>query len=198
MISVVDLVIGLLGGVRATFFALLASALLVTTLVGCERLALEKANHRADNESHAAQLHLQLAKNTEARAQAAEEALRMADQYNRIAAETQRKNDEARNETNRLIADLRNGNLRLRKSLDSAIASAKGQGPGAGSGVSDGSEATDLPVSNAAFLLRIGAEADEVVRQLTECQAIVAADRGQASPDTNQSPHALSEENHSP
>ena len=160
MIPALDFVIGLLGGVRSTFFALLASVLLVTSLIGCERLALEKANHRADNESHAAQMQLQVTQNTVARAQAAEEALQMAAHYNQIAAETQRNNDEARKQTDRLVADLRGGNLRLRKSLDSALAATEGQGDGTSPGVSDGSEATDLSVPNAAFLLRVGAEAD--------------------------------------
>lgn len=49
--------------------------------------------------------------------------------------------------------------------------------PDAGAGRRDGEAGAELSAAASEFLLRIAGEADDVVRQLTACQAVVAADR---------------------
>jgi prophage endopeptidase len=79
---------------------------------------------------------------------------------------------EANNEQTRIIADLRSGNLRLRKRLASS------SGPvAAGAGASDAAAQPGLQEQDAEFLVRLAGEADDVVRQLSACQSIIQIDR---------------------
>lgn len=76
------------------------------------------------------------------------------------------------------VAALRSGALRVRPAASCPAAGKPGvPAPAAGPGVGDGSQASGLSDANAQFLLRLGQRADDVVRQLAECQAVVAADR---------------------
>lgn len=103
-----------------------------------------------------------------------------------IDTKHQQEMNDAKLKTDQIISDLRNGTLRLRNALDVA-ASAIQRLPGtpAAPGVSDGSQASGLSGGNAEFLLRKGGDADDIVRELDECQAVVIADRvklGQPAP----------------
>lgn len=82
-----------------------------------------------------------------------------------------KENTDALAERDGLLADLRAGNVRLRDKFrcpDRRLPAAPG--PAAGS---DGAEGGGLSVTDAQFLVRLGAEADDVARQLTACQAIL-------------------------
>lgn len=87
------------------------------------------------------------------------------------------KNEKAAHD--RTVADLRSGALKLRIELarrEGADGSASGT-PGAGSGGCDGAAYGELSPAAAGFLVGLASEADEVVHQLTACQADLTADR---------------------
>lgn len=80
---------------------------------------------------------------------------------------------------NRVVADLRTGDLRLYVPVARA-----GDGGGGGSGAAaaatgerDGEARAELSGAAAEFLVGLASEANEVVEQLTACQAVVIADR---------------------
>lgn len=81
----------------------------------------------------------------------------------------------------RAIAALRSGDLRLRI----PVACPEGAGgsttaaPGPGAIGRDGETRAELSVQASEFFVGLTNEADEVVRQLTACQAVVIADRKQ-------------------
>lgn len=82
----------------------------------------------------------------------------------------------------RAVAELRRGDIRLRVPV--AVGACPGPAAGAGAatagpgpGASDGQARAELSFSAAEFLVGLASEADEVVHQLSACQAIVAADR---------------------
>ncbi|WP_416242773.1 lysis system i-spanin subunit Rz [Azospira sp. APE16] len=81
----------------------------------------------------------------------------------------------------RAIADIRSGDLRLRI----PVACPEGAGgsttaaPGPGAIGRDGETRAELSVQASEFLIGLASEADEVVLQLTACQAVVIADRKQ-------------------
>lgn len=79
----------------------------------------------------------------------------------------------------RVVADLRSGALRLRVHLASSqTAGGRGTGAvGSGPGGCDAATGGELSGPAAEFFVGLASEADEVVHQLTACQAIVAADR---------------------
>lgn len=81
-------------------------------------------------------------------------------------------------ERDAVIADLRAGNIRLR---DRNATRQPGAGGTPGSPTSprqcDGAEAGELSGPTSEFLIGLMAEADEVVKQLTACQAVIRADR---------------------
>ncbi len=80
--------------------------------------------------------------------------------------------------TNNLVADLRAGTVRLRKSLAAAETRALTAGAtGNTTGLGDAARGTGLQQADAEFLLREAGRADQVVIQLGACQAIVEADR---------------------
>lgn len=77
--------------------------------------------------------------------------------------------ENARKDMDRTIADLRSGNLRLRRDLAKAVCVSSDQGAGS----REGEAATRLLREAGERVIRIGREADAVVRQLTACQAVV-------------------------
>jgi hypothetical protein len=81
----------------------------------------------------------------------------------------------------RAVADLRSGALRLRIPV-ACPDGAGGSGiatPGPGTVGRDGETRAELSVQASEFLVGLASEADEVVHQLTACQAVVIADRKQ-------------------
>lgn len=85
----------------------------------------------------------------------------------------------AKRETDAALAAVRSGELRLRDRFTCNSSTASGSVPETGAGPRVGDDATPsgLQVADAAVLVQRAADADEVVRQLTACQAIVRADR---------------------
>lgn len=81
----------------------------------------------------------------------------------------------------RVIADLRSGALRLRVPVTCAISTAGDSTAAAGASAAgrDGETRAELSGAAAEFLVGLASEADEVVHQLTACQAVVTADRKQ-------------------
>ena len=100
------------------------------------------------------------------------------------AAAAQFKKDlhDVRTQKDGVIADLRSGRLRLRVPVVAAASAACGAGgasteAGAGAAGGDGEARAELSGAAAEFLVSFASEADAVVRQLSACQAVVAADR---------------------
>ncbi|MDH0048595.1 lysis system i-spanin subunit Rz [Comamonas terrigena] len=101
-----------------------------------------------------------------------------------IAAQHQKDLKDARTEKDRVIADLRARNLRLRiPVVTTASAACRGGGAGSEAGPStgqrDGEATAELSDAAAEFLVGLASEADDVARQLSACQAVVIADRQQ-------------------
>lgn len=94
----------------------------------------------------------------------------------RADAEYQRGVEDGKATTDRLIADLRSGNLRLHANVKAARVSAANEFT-RGAGVGYAKARAELSAADSEFLLRIGGEADEVTKQLGACQAILNADR---------------------
>nr|WP_314710603.1 lysis system i-spanin subunit Rz [uncultured Comamonas sp.] len=101
-----------------------------------------------------------------------------------IAVQHQQDLKHVRTEKDRVIADLRARNLRLRiPTFSASNATCSGSGAvseaGAGTGQRDGEESAELSGAAAEFLVGLTSEADDVVWQLSACQAVVLADRKQ-------------------
>lgn len=101
-----------------------------------------------------------------------------------IATQHQKDLKDARTEKDRVIADLRARNLRLRVPVvatASAACSGGSAGPeaGPGAGQRDGETTAELSEAAAEFFVGLASEADDVARQLSACQAVVIADRQQ-------------------
>lgn len=97
----------------------------------------------------------------------------------RISATYQEQLQHEKTSRDRTVADLRSGALRLRIELarrQTAGGSATGDA-GASSGGCDGAALGELSDAAAEFLVDLTAEADDVVHQLTACQATLVADR---------------------
>jgi len=80
-------------------------------------------------------------------------------------------NENLTNEKDRLLADLRDATVRLRRRFTCPAASVPGI-PGTPAG-SDGAPQSGLLISDAEFLVRLAAEADARVNQLTACQNVL-------------------------
>lgn len=106
------------------------------------------------------------AANTEKRQQAANAA---------ALATLQQENKDAQRRLNNDIAALRTGNLKLRESLRAPRCGVS-EAP-AGAGGSDDPGVAYVSREGQEFFLRLGADADRVVRKLTACQAILSAER---------------------
>jgi hypothetical protein len=94
-----------------------------------------------------------------------------------IAAQHQQEMQDAKAQTDKTLADLRDGNLRLRSRLAAATSDQHLPGAAAGSSGSDPSQSTGLQPADVQFLVQLAADADDAVRQLNACQAVVADDR---------------------
>lgn len=87
------------------------------------------------------------------------------------------KQDESK-KRDRVIADLRAERVRLRDPGSPSPTGGSGNGITTGTSKCDGEARGFLSNETAEFLVRLTGEADEVVHQLTECQAVVMSDRG--------------------
>lgn len=78
-----------------------------------------------------------------------------------------------------IIAGLRGGTFRLRIPVASPVPTYGGaaSGVGASTGGCDGGTRAELSVEASEFLVGLTSEADEVVKQLGKCQAVIKADR---------------------
>lgn len=94
-----------------------------------------------------------------------------------VSADYQRKLQENVNAKDRVIAGLRDGSRKLFVSARCPNAGGVVSGAPAGAGGRDGDARAELSGSAAEFLVAIASEADAVVRQLSACQAVIAADR---------------------
>lgn len=83
--------------------------------------------------------------------------------------------------SNRTIADLRAGTVRLRSDIaaNEFAASVRLPSVAAGTGQRHAAQGVGLRIADAEFLVRTADEADQVADQLRACQAVVRADRGQ-------------------
>ncbi|CNK23738.1 Bacteriophage lysis protein [Yersinia frederiksenii] len=82
--------------------------------------------------------------------------------------------NDGKKQTDRLVADLRSGNLRLSAAVKAGACGSTNTTAGGVSG-NDAEARAELSTANSEFLLRIGGEADEVVKQLRMCQATVTS-----------------------
>lgn len=84
-------------------------------------------------------------------------------------------------EKDRVIADLRRGNLRLHIAVTSPVSAAgdSATAPGTRAARCDGETRGELSLEASEFLVGLASESDEVAHQLTACQAVVNADRKQ-------------------
>jgi hypothetical protein len=83
--------------------------------------------------------------------------------------------------SNRTIADLRAGTVRLRSDIaaNEFAASVRLPSAAAGTGQRAAAQGVGLRLADAELLVRTADEADQVADQLRACQAVVRADRGQ-------------------
>jgi FtsZ-interacting cell division protein ZipA len=93
------------------------------------------------------------------------------------------KQDESK-KRDRVITDLRAERIRLRDPGSTSPTSNPGNGITAPTGKCDGEARGFLSNETAEFLVSLTGEADEVVHQLTECQAVVMSDRGMTAKQT--------------
>lgn len=94
-----------------------------------------------------------------------------AQQYIAAVDNLTKANETLNDEKDRVLADLRSANLRLRRRFTCPASSVSvSPGPAAGG---DGTETSGLLVEDAEFLVRLAAEADARVNQLTACQAVL-------------------------
>lgn len=99
------------------------------------------------------------------------------------AIDQQHQQDIANREaiSNRTIADLRAGTVRLRSDIaaNEFAASVRLPSAAASTGQRNAAAGVGLRIADAEFLVRTADEADQVADQLRACQAVVRADRGQ-------------------
>lgn len=102
-----------------------------------------------------------------------------ADAIAAISAQYQKDLSHEKATKDSVIADLRSGVRRLRIELASphATGGSDGSQVGASAGRCDGSAYGELSGPASEFLVGLASEADEVVHQLTACQAMVIKDR---------------------
>ncbi len=140
--------------------------------VNAERVAWQKAENKA----------LQA---TLADLQATQEKLRAAErnhaaQLNAVSQNYQEQLTNEKQKLNSAIASYRAGTISLRDkhaASDAPACAGFAAEIGTGAGRRDATEGAQLSQPLAEFLIGLASEADEVVQQLTACQAIVNADR---------------------
>jgi hypothetical protein len=159
----------LLGGYRATAFALLA----VLAVAACFFLrANEAADHlRADAAEQRAQSLASDLRDTKA-ALSAERAQRAAAET--IAAKYEQDKSNAQAASDRVVADLRAGRERFRSLWAECASRPAGGVPGAPAGASEPDGQADDRAASAGRIVRAAAECDAQVRGL---QALIRADR---------------------
>jgi len=121
----------------------------------------------------------------------AQEAAKQAEAYGRererihvdemaaISAQHEQEKLHALAEKDAVIAGLRDGTYRLRTRLAAAAAtSGLAAQVGASASGGDGAAQNGLRIEDAGFFVRESERADDVVRQLTACQAVIQSDRG--------------------
>mgnify|MGYP001613099461 FL=1 len=89
---------------------------------------------------------------------------------------------DAKRRSERDLAAARSGALKLRDparavACPPASSGSQGAAPGAAAGGRDGEAGSELSGAAAEFLLGLANEADDAVRQLAACQAVIKADR---------------------
>lgn len=94
-----------------------------------------------------------------------------AQQYINAVDQLTKDNEAINNEKDSILADLRNANRRLRTRFTCPSTSVPGTPSPTAS--SDGAEGGGLLVADAEFLVRLAAEADARVKQLTACQNVL-------------------------
>lgn len=96
--------------------------------------------------------------------------------YDEVSTRLEKEKADDRKKSDALIADLRAGNVRLQRRFACPAAAAVGvPGTAVGASERDGSGVAYISVADQEFLVRIGDEADGVVRQLTACQDLIRA-----------------------
>lgn len=161
-------VIALLGGFRATIW--FAAMLALGTAAGIQTWRLDHAQAaqaKAEKAAVAAQF-------------AASEAARKEEQsrvqaVDAIARAYERGKSDGKAAADHVLAGVADGTYVLRNKFR-CPARAAAEAP-AGPAVSGGAEGAGLSGEDVQFLVRFAAEADDVVRQLTACQAVTEADR---------------------
>lgn len=163
-------IIYFLGGVRATVFACLAVILAV--MLGWQIVAKNNAQDKlADWKAADQTAQINLRKWKEARQQELYEA------YNKIDSEYQRGVEDGKSQADQLLSDRKSGSVKLRDQF--YCKEYKGTVPGApgSSSLHIEEKRAVLSPKDEEFLVRIAAEADEVVNQLNACLAITEKDR---------------------
>jgi len=101
-----------------------------------------------------------------------------------ISANYQQELQDANDQKDRALADLRSGALQLRDpdaAAGQGTAVCPSTATAAGTGGRDGAAQGHLSAAASEFLLGLASDADQVAQQLTACQAIIASDRRQAA-----------------
>lgn len=101
-----------------------------------------------------------------------------------MAAIDQQHQEAAQNEIisrDRTITDMRAGTLRLRDRFAVCTTASAVPATGTGTGQRDAVQVGGLQEQDGEFLVRLASEANQVVQQLTECQAVVRADRAETA-----------------
>lgn len=165
-------VIALLGGVRATIFAALMLA--AAAVAGVQSWRLDHA-HAAQAKAERAAAVATIAASEAAR----KEEQARAGVFDAIARAYERGKSDGKAAADSVLAGVRDGTYVLRDKFRCPARPAGQIATGAGS--RDDAEGAGLSDTDVQFLVRFAAEADDVVRQLTACQAVIEADR--APPD---------------
>jgi hypothetical protein len=102
-----------------------------------------------------------------------------------ISSQYQRELHHVKTDKDRIIADLRGGAYRLRIPVTSAPDTCGSVAPEAAASARrrDGDTRAELSNEAAEFLVGLASEADEVVKQLGACQAVINADRTMGKSD---------------
>lgn len=103
------------------------------------------------------------------------------EEIDRIAVNLIEERNRGFQERDKIIADLRAGTVRMRSRFK--CPAVRPAAPGAATAGSDGGTPAGLSDADAEFLIRESARSDEIVRQLTACQAVIRADRAMINGD---------------
>lgn len=170
--------IGLLGGVRAAAWAAGALALAIC----CGVLAIALSSARADlvaAKLELAELRADIAEQAaEFERKAREQEQQYVEDFKLYAEEFRVGRRDANAQIDRLLGGLRDGTERLRGRFQCPPAAGVPQAA-AGTGGGGGAEGAGLRREDAEFLVREAGRADDVVRQLTACQALLRVEREQ-------------------